>query len=482
MKESDTFRKQFLFTTNDEFSLPWEREHLASFNLFYHPDLEFEHSVKDDVELYLLGFLFDYKNPEFSNKKILDSLSEAKGFDLFLESLSEYSGQFAIIYKEKEKLIILNDACAQREIYYDATFSSFGSQPKLLAKVLPVLPSESMEANEFYSSSEFLNRKEFIGETTHFGNILHLIPNHYIDINLKSVCRYYPSEKIHPVSIKEASQKACEMLKGYIKAASLRYSLYLGVTGGYDSRVLYLASLDVDCNYYVSRLSYMGDSHYDITISKRLTKLFNKKLQIITDHSSSEQEKDCLLSSVDFPRLENSPFRRSGNYILINGNISEIARNYYGYYKNLSPSGLAIINGYHGSKFVAMEYEKWLNHNLQIFSQKGYNVLDMFYWEERMGIWAAKAKTEMDAYGIIVYSPFCSNKLLTILLSTPRDQRDEQSNKLYDLIINSFSSKAGAIPVNPTRRKTIILLLKKIKLFNHLQNIKLRYRLLKYYR
>jgi|WetSurSiteA1Bulk_404760.scaffolds.fasta_scaffold01899_4 hypothetical protein len=478
MKDFDYFKRQFLLTVHDNLDLPWDKRKILNYYLYYHPDLEFEFVTYKKIELYLLGFILDYANPSYSNKQILDLLSHSYDFDHFIEQICKYSGHYVIVYKSDEKFIILNDACAQHEIYYDTLFSSFGTQPKLISKVIPLLPHSSAEAAEFYSSSMFLSKKLFVGETTHMENIKHLNPNHYIDIGLKLIIRFFPKEHIKPISIDKAATKACEMLKGFIKAASLRNKLYMGVTGGYDSRVLFLASLDVECEYYVTKLGNMDDEHYDIVIPQKLTKIHNKEFKIITE-SIDQDIKGLLDISIDFPREVYKPVEEFINHVLINGNLSEIARNYYGYYKKIRPKELAILYGYGGNKFVYKEFEKWLQKSARVFSEKGYNVLDMFYWEEKMGKWAAKAKTEMSAIGTLVYSPFCSHELLTTLLSTPRKFRDENSNKLYDRIINIYSPKAINIPTNPSQKKSILLLLKKLKLLNFIQSIRLKLKLIK---
>jgi hypothetical protein len=70
------------------------------------------------------------------------------------------------------------------------------------------------------------------------------------------------------------------MLKEFIKAAAIRNIINMAVTGGYDSRVLFLASLDVDCKYYVAKLSNMDHKHNDIVIPQKPTKIFKKKFKV----------------------------------------------------------------------------------------------------------------------------------------------------------------------------------------------------------
>ena len=480
VKELEFFRRQFLLTVHGNFNLPWKSIKILNYNLYYHPELEFEHVSNMGNDLYLLGFIFDYENPEYSNKEILNYLSNAISFDHFLERLAKYSGHYVIIYKNGEKIILLNDACAQQEIYYDTLFSTFGTQPKLLSKVISLIPHNSEEASSFYSSSTFLTERIFIGETTHIENIKHLLPNHYIDVKLKSIFRFFPKNSIKPIALSEASEQSLNMLRGYIKAVFLRSKICMSVTGGYDSRTLFLASLNVDCKYYVTKLSKMNYKHNDIVIPQKLTKLFDKEFKVIVENPFNDYEKNIQNTSIDFPREWSKPDKEFMNHINIIGNISEIARNSYGYFNRITPETLSILSGYQGIKFVRNEYKKWLERNSQLFSEKGFNLLDMFYWEERMGNWCAKNKTEMNSLGIINYSPFCSHKLLVTLLSTNRKYRDVHFNKLYIHMMKIVSPEASRLPINPSLKKNIIRLLQFIKVFNFLQRLKLRYYLIRF--
>ena len=105
----------------------------------------------------------------------------------------------------------------------------------------------------------------FVGNTTHKKNIFSSFTKSII------VCQTEFGKKgsfllkkliINPI---ENSAKNCALiLKGFIEAISKRNKIKMAVTAGYDSRVLFLASLGVKCKYYVSRHTNMNDKHHDI--------------------------------------------------------------------------------------------------------------------------------------------------------------------------------------------------------------------------
>ena len=480
MNNKQLFRGQFLLAKENTFSLEWPHANIGEFNLFYHPALNYTTARNKDIELHLLGDMYDWEVPSLSNGQILTRLAEKTTFEESLNAHSKFAGQFVLIYKNKDKLYVLNDACAQNEIYFDTSFTAFASQTKLLGRIIELEPYEEDYAQKFFQSPSFLSKKVFVGFSSHMKNVKHLLPNHYIDVTNNNVERFFPSMIRQPLSINDAALKAGDMIKGFIKAVSYRDKIALAVTGGYDSRVLFLASFDVDCRYFVSRRNNMSDRHHDIIIPQKLTKLFGKEFSIIPDiHKSQIKMEDDYVNSVDFPRRREQASRYFKNHTYLNGNISEIARNYYGYHKHVSPEDLAALSGYANERFVIKEYKKWLDASSKVFSRYGYNILDMFYWENRMGTWLAKAKTEETALGRKMFSPFCSRELLLTLLATPRKYRDSHRNRLYDQIIKSLSPKSFKIPINPDRKQNMIRLLKKMRIYNLYRHIGLKFRLLK---
>lgn len=475
--EDQLFNRQFLLTNRVGFGLTWKFVKISDYTLYHHPNLELTHIKTDNLELLVLGYLFDYKESQLSNYQILEYLSQAVTLNEFFHRLDSYSGQYALIYKSKTDFILLNDACAQYEVYFDTSYSAFGSQPKLLEKVIEPEQYQNNEASKFFSSTPFLSKKVFISDTTHRANIRHLMPNHCIDLNRKVVSRFFPTIPLNITNVKDSATKASQMLKGYMKAVSQRNKLAMAVTGGYDSRVLFLASLDLDCKYFVSKHKGMTDKHYDIAIPKKLTSIFNKEFEVIPDRLDDIITSDFVQEqSIDFPRVQYKSPKQFENHVIINGNISEIARNYYGDFKNIKASELAYLNGY-SHPFVENAYDNWIKSSSNLFEKLGYNLLDMFYWEEKMGNWAAKSKTEA-AMDRVIYSPFCSRELLVTLLSTKRMYRDSHNNKLYNAIIRNLSPKAVGIPINPCRKQRIIRLMKGFYIYNLYRAIGLKYRFL----
>ncbi len=473
-------RKQFLLTKKKiDISSLKEKQKISNYYLYLGTDSEYNYIKSKTKEIHLLGSLYDWENPNFSNKQIIELIFQCNSIKEVIEASNNYCGEFVFIIKFNNDLFIFNDTASQKEIYYDDTFNNFGTQPKLLNLTVKLLDHVDPSAIEYYQSEVFKKKCLFVGNTTHKKNIFHfLLPNHIIKINTKSVERFFPVQIIDKQPLSSVAKKCAVMLQGYISAISRRNKIKMAITGGYDSRVLFLASLNVKCKYYVLKHKNMNDSHHDITIPKYLASLYNKNLEI-EENEVLHINDENYINDIDFPRFINKS-NKNNDHTFINGNISEIARNYYGYYKNATAKDLCFLTGRASTEFVVKLYHSWLRDKKR-FHKNGYHYLDMFYWEENMGNWAAKMKTETNALRQNVVSPFNSRNLLIHMLSTKRSDRDSHFNKLYDLIISVLSKENKKVlktSINPSRKQTIIKLMKQIKIYNLYRYIGIKSKLL----
>ncbi|MFT5890765.1 MAG: hypothetical protein ACI9Y7_000863 [Dokdonia sp.] len=468
--------KQFTFKTsipesNDGCSIVKIKEYY----LQHHQNLNYTYSNHKNTTLHLLGNVFDYIDTKASNQELVDTLIKQQTKEDVFKILDTYYGEYVLIYATEKELIILNDCCAQHEVYYTDDYTEVGSQLHLLSN------QNSVKKDHIYYDSALFNKKKLcIGTTTPSPQVKHLAPNHYIDVLHKKTIRFFPNEKITPQPIEAVAKKVALMLKGYITAIANRHKIVLPVTGGFDSRLLFLASLDTECDYFVSQHPNMSDDHYDITIAQKITDIFDKKLHVIKDADETNHTLETT-QNIDNPRTASFP-KLVANKVLINGNISEIARNYYNYIQPVTAKKLTLLNGYSDNAFVIDTYQNWLSQNKGLFKKQGYHILDLFYWEEKMGNWTAKAKTEAHAMNLELMSPFNSRALLQLLLSTKRKDRDKFTSTLYQKIIEHLvdnHKEINAIPTNPDFERSRALFLKKIKLFKAFDAFRLYVRILK---
>src|SRR5690554_6192244 len=127
------FRKQFILIKEIEiapnFSFEdWKKTIIGEFKLYSHPDLELTHAKNENLEVFVLGFLLDWKNPECNNKQIVNNLlNQSQSLSGFIEQTFDLFGQFVIIVNDGNELTAFNDAAGTRSIFYKTDFSAIAS-------------------------------------------------------------------------------------------------------------------------------------------------------------------------------------------------------------------------------------------------------------------------------------------------------------------------------------------------------------------
>lgn len=471
------FKGQFLLTKN-HFVNKFEMicKDILDFKLFFSPSVKFHRKTNNKLDLILLGDLFSFDEPHKNNDQILYDLSLINSETIFFEKLSKYYGEYIFIIIRNNKIKILNDATAQKEIYYTKNFSSFASTIRLISFCEDIVKHNEKDILHFYSSENFKKKLVYINSETDYKNIKHLKPNHFLELNNKKVVRFFPSNLIKKNSLEKVVNEASKIIKGYMKSISLRYpNLILPLTAGFDSRLLFLSSLDINCEYYVSQHKWMNDSHPDILISKQLTNLFGKKLVIKKDAETNDKHIDNDYTfSVDYPRYISFP-EIVNNKTIINGNVSEIARCYFPRISNPKPKDLIFLSNYKYHSYLNKIYDDWIKINDKNFKKFKYNFLDMFYWEEKMGNWLSKMKTESSAQGLKILSPYNSRYLLDMMLGVDIKYRNNYNTILYKEIAKKLTdnTKISKIPYNPSIETKIFSLLAKIRLLNFYLRIRM---------
>jgi asparagine synthetase B (glutamine-hydrolysing) len=94
----------------------------------------------------------------------------------------------------------------------------------------------------FLKSPAFRSESAWIGNETPYEGIMHLPPNHYLDITGNKVERFWPYAERSKTKLSDAADIMATLLKGTYEAAVKRYKLHQGLTSGWDTRVLLAAS------------------------------------------------------------------------------------------------------------------------------------------------------------------------------------------------------------------------------------------------
>ncbi len=494
------YRRQFVasFKPSNEF-LDWQHIEYKEerFHIYAHPDLGTSSTAsrEKNIKLTLLGFVIDPENPHKNNKKIIDDLVEydTKSIEAFSNAVSILAGRFVLILSMSGQIYIYHDPCGLRSVYFTSStgYTFIGSQPLLFSKFFDLKTSEHY--NTFYSSKHFIDNVEYWlpSGMTLYEKIHHLVPNHYLDVTKVKQVRYWPTCQIVRQDFEKAVQISAGMLVKLISSAKLRFSLALPLTSGYDSRVLLAASKNYIDQIYVYTLMYR-----DLTTNSEDVKIpnliLNKNMikhhviecrdqidpEFLTFYNSIYYLAHNDWASILFGMLNKYPQDR----INVKGNCSEITRCFYYKYGThddvISPRQLAgLEHGWNSMQFIVDSLDEWLKSVIKICEYSKIDILDLFYWEHRMGSWQAQGQLEWDIVQE-AFTPYNYRPLLTTMLGTPIKYRTHKDYLLYQQITNYLWPELLKWPINRnvTGRDHIIYLLKKIGAY---EQIRKQYRFLK---
>lgn len=440
--------------------------------LYTHPKLEISVKQEANSQLILVGYWYDYRQPEKTNGEIINSLDILCSTDELLDQLQFMSGVYFVIWKTNDKIIIFPDFCALREVYIDKSSSSIvaGSTPNILRIIRPV---QDLIDDDFYRSPVFKSRLIWVGHYTYYKNIIRLKPNHYIDLSTGDIVRFFPNEKLVIKDVKEVALEASKIFPNLMKAVRYREKkLMMGLTAGWDSRLLLAASREISTQltYFVN--IYAQASPYDQKIPAMLAAKFNLtflRLQFSNKNTlpSLAEYNKYLPNVAEITLIKLSDFSNLfGSYKTISGSLSEISRNEFGRIKNVTGKKLAALAKFPDDAFCIGVYNDWLNSNRDRFTSLNYQVLDMFYWEEVLANRLGKSITESHAFDTYIFPIFNCRYVITTLLSAHTSFRDKQNNILYTEIIKLLWNDVLSQPINPGLKKKVIQTMQKIGVYD----------------
>jgi hypothetical protein len=149
----------------------------------------------------------------------------------------------------------------------------------------------------------------------------------------------------------------------------------------------------------------------------------------------------------------------------VTGNVSEIARRYYPQPDTpgqaVTAEHLMKVTGMN-HPFADMYFSEWLK---ELGDTKGYDILDLFYWEQRTGSWFASNCLEFDLAWRDIFIPFNSRSLLMDMLSVGEQDRRAPDYHLYQQLMLTLWPEVLSLPINPSgisTRKRLSNLLRRI--------------------
>lgn len=447
-------------------------------------DLEINQVNRYGKELTLIGYIINPHEPSNTNYDCLEAIfNKCATINDLINELYIYSGRFIIIGSFNNEIYIVTDPCGLRQVYYTSKEGKlwFASQPNILADYLDIPKRQDGELNSFITSSIYEgSERSWVGDDCIYESVYHLMPNHYYDVQSRSVERYWVNRD-RENTFQVAVSKAANILKGSMDAISKRGELIQGLTAGWDSRMLLAASRDVkdDIQYYNSLANNIFKRNADLKIALKLSEDLNLKLHVIDQLDDVREDIEDKIKH-DVTQGRDIKKTRTIQYfydnfqgkINVNGNISEIVRNFYGTtHPSIDVDYLVGLTGYDNVPFVRNHIIKWME-NIPAHILEDIEFPDLLYWEQKMGNWCAMQKAEQDI-AIEDFSPFNNRQLLMTLYCVEKKYRKPGSYILYIKIMEKLWKDTLSQPINPEGLRDHMIKLAK-KLMSNEMRIKVK--------
>jgi len=432
------------------------------------------------VTVTLVGYIIDPNCPEKSNTGVLNTIAD---FTDSVEWISHYlcsvSGRFVLVISTPNETLLFHDPCGFRTVYYTKYQGKIfiGSQPLIFKQVLPLEDGERLSS---YIGSSYVKTQieHWIPSgCSLFEEVYHLVPNHYLRLSTLEQIRYWPRWVFPQKPVSEVVAEASDLLRRLMLAASNRFKLALPLTAGWDSRTILSASKSIANEMYFFTLQYrdLHPQSNDIKISAKLLHSLGLGHNVIDCGKAAPEafremyQRNAMPTHMDdwgqmaYAMVDAYPQDR----VCVKGNCSEIARCFY--YKDgthppiTSPDQIiALVNGWHTIPFIREQISTWYDQASEVAAEANMDILDLFYWEHRMGSWQAQGQLEWDIVQE-AFTPFNHRGLLELMLSTPAKLRSAPDYPLYQMMLKVLWPEVLRQPVNPmTAKKRLTKLLRDI--------------------
>jgi len=466
--ENLKFRRQFLFSAKKCNQLAgWKEEKIGRYNLYVHPENEINRLKNDDMDIILIGHFINPHFPDKSNLEILADILACKSINDISTCLYSLVGRFVLIIKRNDNFIFFHDSCGLKSIFYTKQDEEFyaASQPLLLKKIVNV-----KKGKKYYDYTESKYKKSDLEHwipsgSSLYENVFHLVPNYYLDVSKFEQIRYWPTKQLKVKNLEESVEEFSNILKNTMEAAKKRFKIALPITAGWDSRIILSACKDIadDIYFYTFIYRELNKKSTDIAIPKKiLSKLGYKHHILDCNRSLDENFADLYVKNSDMAHLNDWGFIANGmikefpqEKTTIKGNCSEIGRCVYYDLIEINPdisSSKGFLNlgtdGWEEIVFVKSQIKKWFdeikNENINL----GYNLLDLFYWEQRMGSWQAQAQLEWDIVHDS-FTPFNNREIIDIMLAVDSQYRKKPNYLFFTKVIEQLWEELLEEPINP---------------------------------
>lgn len=373
----------------------------------------------------------------------------------FLELLDFIGGRYVIIIGNSEHVEAYPDACMCRSIYYTVDRNILASHVEMITDNYSYEKDPVVEQASRISFN--LTKSPYLG-------IKSLLPNISVELMSKSTQRFFPRgdnkyEKLNEASKFELVEK---LWKGQLQHYVENYeNLVFSITAGSDSRVSFSMVKDFRdeirfFTYAPSDSNDSSDSYFikTLSIDKNVVSQFVKDIDFNHEFLIFGND-NKVLTEEEVYVLNKNTIKTHGRFLLkhyndsfpenevmhIRANLLEIGRAHF--LNNDRPSNIESIKNvydFHLKSYTKIVSKEVLDdifyEGITEFHYKdlyGYHLLELYYWENRMGRWFSEVLNETDS-AFETFLPYNMRAIIDISLSFDLEKR--RDDYMFKELIN----------------------------------------------
>ena len=445
--------------------------------LHHHPELPLELFESDRSFFLILGLYFDYAE-HLGMPPIAEAATRFADLSEAIDRVRYLAGRWVVICRYRGETFVFTDAGGLFGVFY-------ASAPGVAVRVScnPEVIAECERYGISESAAQFFARPAYRsclpievpddpslqddnwwpGTMTPYHEVKRLLPNHFLDLNHVKTVRYWPAARIAARSVEDAAGKGADFMRQVVCGLARKRPIALPVTAGLDTRLLLAASREVsdrvdyfcyspdpdqfgasdadDANAAASLAQSLGLDikifHYDKTVDRDFAEMFLKNASF---HTAAMAILQVSAAFVDHGLQ---------NRLVLNGNVSEICRNYYGVLPKITSAKVwAHLIGMGDSRLATKEVAAWLQDVRPNWQPGDMELSDLFYWEFRIGGWQSLLQLQMNPF-VQMFTPYNCRHLLETMLGVELRYRAGPDYPLYKKMIQYLWPECLSVPINP---------------------------------
>lgn len=457
-------KNQYLLTTDNNITGYCEKYKIGGYYLYTGEDCRVYDS---GTGIHVIGYAVDIINPKHGMLEMCEKLAtRITDGTIGPQATRNWNGRWVVIVELNKDIIIWHDCCGLKQCFYYVSGDNIeiASQARYIAALHGFNSDKDALA---YIDFEKRFDKEYSMplDKSLYKEIRRLLPNHYIHDSI--------IERADITSVKGSVSSTERIISDSLKAIQNKEQLVLTLTAGWDSRLV-LAGINSKDGVEAVTLKYdwMADDNIDITTASKLAELVGINHRVIccknTPRWFSEKYMEHSENGHEY-WIQMAYAVIDGGYsskLWVKGSCNEIVRNSFGILYNWQVSEHVICKLYGlGNEVFALKAVKdWLTNARPYCKKNRISLLDLFYWEHRMGSWLSECLNEADISGEM-FSPFNSRCYLENGFGIQASKRIAPKYSLFQQII--INNNLPANDINKGRYdsfKSIVKLVIKNKL------------------